>query len=171
MFARPFAVLLTVVALAVPAFAQEQRGSIEGVVRDSSGAVLPGATVDATSNVGQPVTTVTDALGVYRFPSLAPGNYTANVESDDGGTGIGISIAANKVDGVRASVVTSEDTARLTRADNDSNVLALGAKTAPSVADALAWLRVWLETPFAGGRHERRVNKIKDYEAKHSQRS
>lgn len=85
-------------------------------------------------------------------------------------TGIGISIAANKVDGVRASVVTSEDTARLTRADNDSNVLALGAKTAPSVADALAWLRVWLETPFSGGRHERRVNKIKDYEAKHSQR-
>ena len=82
MFARPFAVLLTVVALAVPAFAQEQRGSIEGIVRDSSGAVLPGATVDATSNVGQPVSTVTDALGVYRFPSLAPGNYkvTANLQ-------------------------------------------------------------------------------------------
>src|SRR5262245_40642182 len=82
MFARPFAVLLTVVALAVPAFAQEQRGSIEGIVRDSSGAVLPGATVDATSNVGQPTSTVTDALGVYRFPSLAPGTYkvTANLQ-------------------------------------------------------------------------------------------
>lgn len=83
-------------------------------------------------------------------------------------TGIGISIAANKVEGIRASVVTSEDTARLTRADNDSNVLALGGKTTPSFADALLWLRVWLETPFAGGRHERRVNKIRDYEAKHS---
>lgn len=82
MFARPFAVLLTVVALAVPAFAQEQRGSIEGVVRDSSGAVLPGATVDATSDVGQPTSTVTDALGVYRFPALPPGNYklTANLQ-------------------------------------------------------------------------------------------
>jgi hypothetical protein len=82
MFARPFAILLTVIALAVPAFAQEQRGSIEGVVRDASGAVLPGATVDATSNVGQPVSTVTDALGVYRFPSLPPGNYklTANLQ-------------------------------------------------------------------------------------------
>ncbi len=82
-------------------------------------------------------------------------------------TGIGVSIAANKVDGARASVVTSDETARLTRTDNDSNVLALGAKTAPSTEDALRWLRVWLQTPFAGGRHERRVQKIRDYEAKH----
>lgn len=79
-------------------------------------------------------------------------------------TGIGASIAANKVVGARASVVTSDETARLTRQDNDSNVLALGAKTAPSAEDALRWMRVWLETPFAGGRHERRVNKIRDYE-------
>ncbi len=79
-------------------------------------------------------------------------------------TGIGASIAANKVVGARASVVTSDETARLTRQDNDSNVLALGAKTAPSAEDALRWMRVWLDTPFAGGRHERRVNKIRDYE-------
>lgn len=85
-------------------------------------------------------------------------------------TGIGASIAANKVEGVRASVVTSDETARLTRADNDSNVLALGSKTAPSHEDALRWLQVWLETPFAGGRHARRVDKIKDYEAQHSRR-
>ncbi|MBI5168897.1 MAG: ribose 5-phosphate isomerase B [Candidatus Eisenbacteria bacterium] len=83
-------------------------------------------------------------------------------------TGIGASIAANKVVGVRASVVTSDETARLTRQDNDSNVLALGAKTAPSAEDALRWLRVWLDTPFAGGRHERRVNKIRDYESRAS---
>ena len=82
-------------------------------------------------------------------------------------TGIGASIAANKVEGVRASVVTSDETARLTRNDNDSNVLAMGAKTVPSFDDALRWLRVWLETPFAGGRHERRVEKIRDYEAHH----
>ena len=86
-------------------------------------------------------------------------------------TGIGASIAANKVEGVRASVVTSDDTARLTRADNDSNVIALGARTAPSFEDALRWLRVWLDTPFAGGRHERRVNKIRDYEARGSRTS
>jgi len=47
-------------------------------------------------------------------------------------------------------------------------VLALGAKTVPSFADALAWLRTWLDTPFAGGRHERRVNKIRDYESRHT---
>ncbi len=84
-------------------------------------------------------------------------------------TGIGISIAANKVAGARASVVTSDETARLTRQDNDSNVLALGGKTVPSVEDALRWLRIWLETPFAGGRHERRIDKIRAYERRHIQ--
>ena len=83
-------------------------------------------------------------------------------------TGIGASIAANKVAGVRASVVTSEETARLTRTDNDSNVLALGGRTTADPADALRWLRVWLETPFAGGRHARRVGKIRDYETRHA---
>ena len=83
-------------------------------------------------------------------------------------TGIGASIAANKVSGVRASVVTSDETARLTRQDNDSNVLALGGRTTPNLEDAVRWLRIWLETPFAGGRHERRVKKIEDYEQHHS---
>jgi RpiB/LacA/LacB family sugar-phosphate isomerase len=82
-------------------------------------------------------------------------------------TGIGASIAANKVRGVRASVVTSDQTARLTRTDNDSNVLALGGKTVPTIDEALGWMRTWLETPFAGGRHERRVEKIKAYENAH----
>ena len=83
-------------------------------------------------------------------------------------TGIGASIAANKVAGVRASVVTSDETARLTRTDNDSNVLALGGRTTADPGDALRWLRVWLETPFAGGRHARRVDKIRDYETRHA---
>ena len=104
--------------------------------------------------------------------SIQVGERVASGRADRGvvlcATGIGASIAANKVEGVRASVVTSDDTARLTRTDNDSNVLALGAKTAPSVEAALGWLRVWLETPFAAGRHERRIAKIKDYEAKHT---
>jgi ribose 5-phosphate isomerase B len=78
-------------------------------------------------------------------------------------TGIGASIAANKVPGVRAALVTSEETARLTRQDNDSNVLALGGRVMPH-AEALRWLAVWLATPFAGGRHERRVGKIAAYE-------
>jgi ribose 5-phosphate isomerase B len=82
-------------------------------------------------------------------------------------TGIGAAIAANKVEGVRAAVVTSDETARLTRNDNDSNVLAMGARSNSDYDAALRWMRVWLETPFAGGRHERRVNKIRDYEAHH----
>ena len=81
-------------------------------------------------------------------------------------TGIGASIAANKVEGARASVVTSDETARLTRTDNDSNVLALGGRTTQNFEDALRWLRLWLTTPFAGGRHERRVAKIREYESR-----
>lgn len=103
--------------------------------------------------------------------SIPVAERVARGEADRGvvvcATGIGASIAANKVAGARASVVTSEETARLTRADNDSNILALGAKTAPSPEEALAWLRTWLETPFAEGRHARRVDKIRDYESKH----
>lgn len=81
MFAKPFAVLMLLCTLVAPAWAQDQRGSIEGVVRDASGAVLPGATVEATAN-GVVSSTVTDSVGLYRFPSLAPGNYrvTANLQ-------------------------------------------------------------------------------------------
>jgi hypothetical protein len=75
MFSRTFAVLMMIAALAAPAWAQDQRGSIEGVVRDASGAVLPGATVEAKAPTGVVLSTVTDALGVYRFPSLAPSTY------------------------------------------------------------------------------------------------
>ena len=103
--------------------------------------------------------------------SIAVGESVASGRADRGvvvcATGIGASIAANKVEGVRASVVTSAETARLTRTDNDSNVLALGGKTAPGAEPVLDWLRVWLDTPFAGGRHERRVHKIRSYEETH----
>src|SRR6266540_2970649 len=68
-------VLLSLLLVAWPALAQEQRGSIQGVVKDNSGAVLPGATVEARSNAGAVASTTTDANGVYRFPSLAPGIY------------------------------------------------------------------------------------------------
>jgi ribose 5-phosphate isomerase B len=75
------------------------------------------------------------------------------------GTGIGVSMVANRHPGVRAAVAYDEDTARLSREHNDANVLALGGR---SLDHALAEriLEVWLETPFAGGRHARRVAKI-----------
>ncbi|MEW5982416.1 MAG: carboxypeptidase regulatory-like domain-containing protein [Acidobacteriota bacterium] len=76
---RTLVVLCLLAVLAVPAFAQEQRGAVEGVVKDSSGAVLPGVTVEATNvAVGSVVSTVTSDTGVYRFPSLQPGTYSVS---------------------------------------------------------------------------------------------
>ena len=66
---------MAVLLFAWPAAAQEQRGSIEGVIKDSSGAVLPGVTVEARTNTGVVLTATTDSEGVYRFPSLLPGTY------------------------------------------------------------------------------------------------
>lgn len=78
-------------------------------------------------------------------------------------TGIGMSIVANKVKGIRCALVSNTEGASLTRRHNDSNVLALGAKFTD---DALAKeiTKIWLETEFEGGRHQRRVDKIMDIE-------
>jgi hypothetical protein len=70
-----WSVLLCCVVLAWPAAAQEQRGSIEGVVKDTSGAVLPGVSIEARSPGGGVLTATTDAAGTFRFPSLLPGTY------------------------------------------------------------------------------------------------
>ena len=80
-----------------------------------------------------------------------------------GGSGIGEAIAANKVSGVRAALVYSDETARLTRLHNDSNVLALGGRLS-NPDDAVRWLEIWLQTPFEGGRHIARIQKISAYE-------
>lgn len=74
-------------------------------------------------------------------------------------TGIGMSIAANKVRGVRAALVDSVRLARLSRQHNDANVLCLGADFV-SAALARRIVGVWLKTEFAGGRHARRVRKL-----------
>ena len=75
------------------------------------------------------------------------------------GTGIGMAIAANKVSGIRAGVCADVETARLSRQHNDLNVLALAGR-ATSEDGAVAIVRAWLETPFEGGRHERRLAKV-----------
>jgi ribose 5-phosphate isomerase B len=79
------------------------------------------------------------------------------------GTGIGISIAANKVRGVRAALVHDVTTARYARAHNDANVVCFGARTVGQLEAAEA-LATFLATPFEGGRHERRVAKIEQLE-------
>jgi ribose 5-phosphate isomerase B len=75
------------------------------------------------------------------------------------GSGIGMAIAANKVAGVRAANVSSEYQAQMSREHNNANVLTLGARILKE-EDALRIVDAWLVTPFAGGRHERRVEKI-----------
>lgn len=75
------------------------------------------------------------------------------------GTGIGMSIAANKVDGVRAALCYDELNARISRQHNDANVLCLSGDLLGSNA-LRSVVEIWLETDFAGGRHQRRVNKI-----------
>ena len=79
MRARTFAALAAALLIAAPLAAQETRGSIEGIVRDASGAVLPGATVEARGvTVAGGQRAVSDAAGIYRFPSLQPGVYEIN---------------------------------------------------------------------------------------------
>ncbi len=72
---RTLAALMVALLFAWPAAAQEQRGSIEGMVKDSTGAVLPGVTVEIRATTGVMLATTTDAEGTYRFPSIPPGNY------------------------------------------------------------------------------------------------
>jgi ribose 5-phosphate isomerase B len=78
-------------------------------------------------------------------------------------TGIGMSIAANKVRGIRAALCVDEDMASYARAHNDANVLVLSSgMTDPSTA--LTIIETWLEQDFEGGRHRQRINKISAYE-------
>ena len=100
----------------------------------------------------------------YAFPVA---EMVASCSADRGilicGSGIGMSIAANKVKGVRAALCSTVEEASLTRRHNDSNVLALPERGIddPCIDELV---RVWLTTPFEGGRHLRRVEKIREYE-------
>ena len=79
------------------------------------------------------------------------------------GTGIGMSIVANKFPGVRAALVNDLYSSRYSREHNDANILILGGRiVGKDLAKEI--VKVWLETPFAGGRHQRRLDKIKALE-------
>jgi ribose 5-phosphate isomerase B len=81
-----------------------------------------------------------------------------------GGSGNGEAISANKVKGARCVLAHSDDTARLGRAHNDANVLALGARTIPN-ADAIRFASIFVATPFSGEeRHVRRIAELAEYE-------
>lgn len=113
-------------------------------------------------------------LGTYStepvdYPDFgaAVARKVASGEVDNGivvcGSGIGIAITANKVKGVRAAQVWNEETARLARQHNDANVLSIGARVVPK-EEIPKIIRAWFDTSFEGGRHARRVEKIKQIE-------
>jgi ribose 5-phosphate isomerase B len=98
---------------------------------------------------------------------IAVGRTVAEGRADRGivlgGSGQGEQMAANKVRGIRAALCNDLFTARLSRTHNDANVLAMGGRiVAEGLADEI--LRLWLATPFEGGRHERRVKQIAEIE-------
>jgi ribose 5-phosphate isomerase B len=103
----------------------------------------------------------------YPVFAAAVGQDVASGAADRGilvcGTGVGMSIAANKIDGVRAAMAASEDHVRLAREHNDANVLTLGARTHDASA-AAQFVDAFLRTEFLGGRHARRVAQIADLE-------
>lgn len=107
------------------------------------------------------------------YPDYAEkvGHMVAAGQADRGvlvcSTGVGMSIAANKIPGIRAALAMNEDEVELTRSHNDANVLTLGAKYLDS-GSAARLIDIFLTTPFEGGRHERRVNKIAALEEKNA---
>jgi ribose 5-phosphate isomerase B len=81
------------------------------------------------------------------------------------GTGVGMCMTANKVRGIRAALVTNDLTAEMSRRHNDANVFCAGARVLEP-AEIGRLLQIWLSTPFEGGRHERRVRKIGELDAR-----
>ena len=149
-----------VVAIGADHGGYELKEQLKGFLRDWGYTVFDQGT-DGTASVDYPDFAEAVANAVVR------GDAWCGIVVDT--VGIGSSIAANKVPGARAALCYDRATARNSREHNDANILALGARmTPPEVAREI--LAVWLETPFAGGRHQRRIDKIIAIEDKHAKR-
>ncbi|GAX89596.1 ribose 5-phosphate isomerase B [Effusibacillus lacus] len=104
--------------------------------------------------------------GIQVAESVAKGEFDRGILIC--GTGLGMSIVANKVPGVRCAVVHDCFSAKATREHNDTNVLAMGARViGPGLAEEI--VRIWLTTEFTGGRHIQRLDKIRQIEEKYGQ--
>ncbi len=122
--------------------------------------------------LGYDVTDVgTDSLESVDYPDIAllVAEAVAKNQADRGillcKTGIGVSIAANKVPGVRAALCANAECAKLASEHNQANVLCLSGQK--NLEEVSGIIKTWLETPFAGGRHGRRVDKISAIEKKY----
>lgn len=137
---------------------------------DHGGFVLKDAVISTLEELGAQVVD----MGTYSTESVDYPVYgkkvadaVANDECDLGvvmcGTGIGISIAANKVKGIRAAVVTDEFMAEMTRRHNNANIIALGGRViTPEKAKSL--VKAWYTAEFEGGRHQKRIDMITQIE-------
>ena len=137
------------------------------VASDHGGFELKNAIVEL---LGEREVTFTD-FGVHDLDSVDYPDYAqrvatavaANCDEDLGilvcGTGIGMSIAANKVSGVRAALVHDEFTAQMAREHNNANVLVMGGRILTS-EQGRHLVEVWLDSGYEGGRHQNRLNKI-----------
>jgi len=138
---------------------------------DHAGFALKQHLVDTLTKLGHEVVDLgTDSEEPVDYPPIcaAVARTVARGEADRGivlgGSGQGEQIAANKVHGVRAALCNDLYTARLSRQHNDANVLSMGGRiVAFGLADEI--LALWLDTPFEGGRHERRIDQIAEIES------
>lgn len=138
------------------------------IASDHGGVILKRAVVDYLTEKNIEFTDfgpeTTDSVD---YPDYAKpvSEKVASGEYDKGilicGTGIGMSIAANKVKGIRCALVHDTFSAKATRAHNDSNILAMGERVVGQGL-ALEIVDTWLNTQFEGGRHERRIDKIEE---------
>ena len=132
---------------------------------DHGGYNLKQVIIEHLNDIGYEI----DDLGCYStescdYPVIAKSVSEKVLESDAQGilvcgTGIGMSIAANRYDGIRASHCTDTFTARMTRMHNDSNILCLGERIT-GAGLALDIVDIWLNTEFEGGRHQKRIDMI-----------
>lgn len=120
------------------------------------------------TNAGHKIVDVgTDSTESVDYPKYghAVGRLVASGETERGiaicGSGIGISIACNKVPGIRAALCTSVEMAEMCRRHNNANVICMGARM---ISEELAFAMIdkWLETEFEGGKHERRIGELED---------
>lgn len=137
-----------------------------GIASDHAGFLYKGLIVEHLERAGHEIVDFgTDSAESCDYPdfirpcaeAVAQGAVERGIVL--GGSGNGEAIVANRVAGVRCALVFSEDTARWGRSHNDANCIAIGERTV-SEEQCLRLVDIWLTTPFDGGRHQRRIDKI-----------
>lgn len=140
---------------------------------DHGGIVLKPAVIDTLTELGAEVEdfgTYDESSVDYPVYGLKVAEAIASGECDAGvlmcGTGIGISISANKVKGIRAAVTTNTFMAEMTKRHNNANIIALGGRVV-TPDEAKEIIKAWYTAEYEGGRHQRRLDMIADIEAKY----